>query len=245
MAADTTEFTPVEQTDMTQAPVDPQMIGSKTLLAHAMRSDPGEREQIAHSARLAKQRAKEGYTTADLTKELKRSKMRRTLAHVGITLLVIAALVAAAAVAVANLFSINNVESAEMAPALNTGHVALSEKNPNLARGDVFAYRDGTMVRYSRVIAEPNVWVNIMSDGTLLISDEQLEASNKRSSDTKEGISVLISRQIPSGTYYVLGDAQTATVDGLMEGTDFITSDQIIGKTLMRIWPLQNASFVS
>ena len=111
-----------------------------------------------------------------------------------------------------------------MAPVLNTGHVALSEKNPNLERGSVFAYRDGTTVRYSRVIAEPNVWVNIMSDGTLLISDEQLKPYRSAYLDAIKKANLIT---VNLGSNDVLSYSMKKTLNILSSSSDCALAEEV------------------
>jgi len=199
---------------------------------------------VERAANEARRHIAGSYSTDDLRRELKRSKRRRTFGRICSIIGVIALVVAAAVAAVMIVFSINGVSSSTMEPALKDGYVTLSEKSQTLNRGDVFAYRDGDGVSYSRVIAEPGMWVNIMSDGTLLVSEEQIEPSISRYT-TETAINVRVSCQIPVGSYYALGDAQEATVDGLTESRDFIPVDQVIGKTILTIWPLGGVGVVS
>ena len=85
----------------------------------------GRREQIAGAADEARRHVEEGFTTADLRKELKRSKRNRAWKRFGIVLGVIVALIAAAAVAVVVFCSVNPVNSDAMAPTLQNGRARM------------------------------------------------------------------------------------------------------------------------
>ena len=196
----------------------------------------GMREQIAGAADEARRHAEEGFTTADLRKELKRSKRSRALKRLGIVLGVLVALIAAVAIAVAVLCSVNQVNSDTMAPTLRDGQLVVSSKDASLSRGDVFAYRDGDGVAFGRVAAEPGSWVNIMNDGTLFVTEASLGNSSSGTNQTSN--KVKITRQVPPDSYYVLGDAEDATISGLANAEDFVMTDQVIGKTLFKVWPI-------
>ena len=198
----------------------------------------GRREQIAGAADEARRHVEEGFTTADLRKELKRSKRNRAWKRFGIVLGVIVALIAAAAVAVVVFCSVNPVNSDAMAPTLQNGQLVVSSKDASLSKGDVFAYRDGDKVVFGRVVAEPGSWINIMKDGTLFVTESSLDASSSNSK-------VKIARQVPSDSYYVFGDAEDATISGLANSEDFVTTDQVIGKSLFKVWPITSFGPIS
>ena len=201
---------------------------------------PAERlEQIAGAAAEARRRVAEGFTTDDLRRELKRSQRVRAWKRFGVVVGVIVALVAAVALTVMLLFSVNFVNAGTMAPALKNGQVVISSKDPGLSSGDVFAYRDGDGVSFGRVIAGPGSWVSIMSDGSLTISETAVSGTSEQG-DSHSSAEVKISRQVPVGSYYVLGDAEDATINGLANAEDFVASDQVIGKALFKVWPLVN-----
>lgn len=194
------------------------------------------REQIAGAADEARRRVEEGFTTADLRNELKRSKRSRAWKRVGVVFGILAALVVAAAIAVAVFCTVNQVNSDSMAPTLKNGQLVVSSKNASLSRGDVFAYREGDQVVFSRVAAEPGSWVNIMNDGTLFVTEASLGNSSSGTNQTSN--KVKITRQVPPDSYYVLGDAEDATISGLANAEDFVMTDQVIGKTLFKVWPI-------
>lgn len=204
----------------------------------------GQREQIAGAADEARRHVEEGFTTDDLRNELKRSKRSRAWKRFGIVLGVLVALIAAAAVAVVMFCSVNQVNSDSMAPTLQNGQLVVSSKDASLSRGDVFAYRDGDDVAFGRVVAEPGSWVNIMNDGTLFVTEASL--GNSSSTGTSQSSNkVKITRQVPPDSYYVFGDAEDATISGLANAEDFVMADQVIGKTLFKVWPITSFGTVS
>ena len=126
-----------------------------------------------------------------------------------------------------------------MAPTLQQGQLVVSSKNANLSKGDVLAYRDGNEVVFGRVVAEPGSWVNIMNDGSLSVTEASLDSSSS-SGAAQSNNKVKITRQVPADSYYVFGDAESATMSGLANAEDFVTADQVIGKSLFTIWPITN-----
>ena len=198
-----------------------------------------QREAIANAAAEARRRAVEGYTTADFRTELKRSKRRRAWRRFGIVVVVIVALIAAAVAAVLLLFSVNQVSYSTMEPVLQDGQVVVSNKGGDVSNGDAVAYRDGATITFGRIVAEPGNWVNILDDGTLVISDEELDDA-AASRYAGSGADVKVSRQIPSDSYFVLGDSENATISSIANGNNLVSADAIIGKSLYKVWPIAN-----
>ena len=199
--------------------------------------------QIAGAADAARRHVEEGFTTADLRKELKRSKRNRAWKRFGVVLGILVALVAAAVVAVMVFCSVDRVDSDSMAPTLQNGQFVVSSKDKNVSNGDVFAYRSGDEVVFGRVVAGPGSWINIMENGTLFVTDDSL--GNSSSGSSTQSSKVKISRQVPPGSYYVFGDAESATIDGLANAEDFVTTDQIIGKSFFKVWPIAEIGLIS
>ena len=199
----------------------------------------GSPEAIASAAAEARRRAAQGFTTSDFRLELKRTKRARAWKRFGIVIGVIAALVAAAAVTVILVFSVNQVNSSSMVPVLQEGQMVVSNKSTDLGTGDVLAYRDGDAVTFGRVIAKPGNWVNILSDNTLVVSDVMLDNSTAKNYASSNA-PVKVSRQVPSDSYFVLGDSEIATIAGVANSQGFVKIDQVIGKSLFKIWPISN-----
>lgn len=199
----------------------------------------GSPDAVASAAAEARRRAMEGFTTSDFRLELKRTKRARAWKRFGIVIGVIVALAALAAVTTMLVFSVNPVNSSSMAPVLREGQVVVSNKDSDLGTGDVLAYRDGDAVTFGRVIAKPGNWINILSDNTLVVSDVMLDNSTAKNY-TNSNATVKVSRQVPSDSYFVLGDSETATITGIANSQGFVKVDQVIGKSLFKIWPVSN-----
>ena len=197
-------------------------------------------DPVASAAAEARRRAAEGYTTADFRKELKRSKRRRGWKRFFIALVIVIALIAAAIAAVFALFSVNQVNYDTMEPVLQSGQTVVSNKDANVATGDVIAYRDGATIVFGRVVAKPGNWVTVMDDGTLIISDEQLDDQSAKAYVQSASSKVRTSRQVPSESYFVLGDSENATLNSVANGDNYVDSSKIIGKALYKVWPIAN-----
>ena len=152
--------------------------------------------------------------------------------------------VAAVAVLVATLWMpVLQIYGNSMTPTLQEGEIVVTLKTSELKRGDVVAFYYGNKLLVKRCIAGPGSWVNIMNDGTLFVTEASLGNSSSGTNQTSN--KVKITRQVPPDSYYVFGDAEGATISGLANAEDFVMTDQVIGKTLFKVWPITSFGPVS
>jgi len=90
-----------------------------------------------------------------------------------------------------------------------------------------------------RVIGVPGDEVDIR-DGKVYINGEVLEEPYTIGQTTKREISFPV--KVPEGKYFVLGDNREASRDSRSFG--FIDKDQIEGKAVFRIWPLNKIGVI-
>jgi signal peptidase I len=95
-----------------------------------------------------------------------------------------------------------------------------------------------------RVIGVAGDWIDINEEGRVLLNGALLNEAYI--SDYSAGdISVELPLQVPERQYFVLGDQRrAAALDSRNADIGLVHSDQIIGKTLLRIWPRDRLGFV-
>lgn len=182
--------------------------------------------------------------SGELEQELKRERYkrryRRTLRSTIFTLVT----AAAAAVLVATLWlPVLQIYGASMTPTLEEGQIVASVKAKNLEPGDIVAFYYGNKVLIKRYIAGPGTWVNILEDGTVLLNGEVLEEPYL--TEKALGICDLeFPYQVPENTYFLLGDQRKTSVDSRHSSVGCITQEEIVGKIVFRVWPMENIGFV-
>ena len=178
-------------------------------------------------------------TSAEIEQELKRERYkhryRRTLRSTLFALIT----AAAAAVLVATLWlPVLQIFGASMTPTLEEGQIVVSVKAKNLESGDIVAFYYGNKVLIKRYIAGAGSWVDIQQDGTILVDGEVLEEPYL--TEKAFGICDLeLPYQIPEGTYFLVGDQRTTSVDSRHSTVGCIAEDDIVGKIVYRVWPLE------
>ena len=183
-------------------------------------------------------------TVEELESELRRVRYRRRYQTVLKSTVYALITVAAVAVLGATLWlPVLRTYGSSMTPTLNDGEIIFSVKTSRLEVGDVVAFYYNNRILVKRVIAEPGDWVDIDPDGTVYVNEKELiepYVSEKAFGDTN----IELPYQVPDGKVFVIGDHRATSLDSRNTAVGCITEEQLIGKILFRIWPLQNAGFV-
>ena len=153
--------------------------------------------------------------------------------------------VAAVAVLVATLWlPVMQTYGSSMTPTLNNGEIIFSVKTSKMEQGDIIAFYYNNKVLVKRVIANPGDWVDIQEDGTVYVNDQLLSEpylTEKSFGDAD----IDLPYQVPDGKYFVMGDHRATSADSRHTAVGGIGSDQIVGKILFRVWPLDRFGPVS
>lgn len=185
------------------------------------------------------------FTAADFRREIERVRRARRR---NIALIVIAILLVVAALAVAVFMfgvSARTVNGSDMEPVMSEGQAVLTTRANDIRSGTVVAYHDGGgELQFGRVVAEPGDWVSVSPDGTVAVSDSAL-STESAANVFGANASKVTTREVPESSYYVLGDAEDATVNGLTSEADFINADQVVGQALVKVWPITSVGLVS
>lgn len=103
----------------------------------------------------------------------------------------------------------------------------------------VFPYQDSEVYYIKRIIGLPGDWVRIDQEGTIYINNEPLEEDY--------GYEVIEPSMIGRADhnlvlgedeYFVMGDNRNNSKDSRFEDVGNIKRDQLVGKAVLRIWPL-------
>lgn len=170
-----------------------------------------------------------------------RKKYFRTLR----TTLYALVVVAAAAVLVATLFfPVLQISGSSMEPTLSDEDIVVLLKGGNFETGELVAFYYQNKLLLKRVIAGPGDIVNIDSEGNVYINDELLDEPYVTEKALGEGDRDY-PYQVPDERYFVMGDNRATSIDSRSSAIGCIETDQIVGKVILRIWPLNRLSFVN
>lgn len=176
--------------------------------------------------------------------ELKRtryqSRYRKTLRTTIFSLLVIAAVAVIIAVL---LLPVLQISGSSMETTLNDGDLVISLNDGKYKTGDVIGFYYNNVVLIKRVIATSGDWVDIDEDGTVSVNGSPLDEPYVTEKSIGE-CNITLPYQVPQGKCFVLGDHRASSIDSRNTQVGCISNDVIVGRLLMRIWPLKQLGFV-
>ena len=176
----------------------------------------------------------------ELKREQYKSRYKRTLRSTVFALITAAAV----AVLVATLWlPVLKIFGSSMSPTLAEGEIVVSVKAKNLEPGDIVAFYYGNKVLVKRYIAGPGSWVDIREDGIVLLDDEILV--EPYISERDKGIcDIEFPYQVPEEAIFLMGDHRKTSVDSRHSSVGCVSEEQIVGKIVFRVWPLEKFGFV-
>lgn len=173
-----------------------------------------------------------------LEAELKRVKYRRRYRTVMKSTVYTLITVAAVAVLVATLLlPVLQIYGSSMTPTLQDGEIIFSVKTSDLEPGDVIAFYYNNSILVKRVIAGPGDWVDLEEDGTVYVNSELLDEPYLREKALGE-CDIQLPYQVPDGKIFVMGDHRATSIDSRSTTVGCVAQEQIVGKIIFRIWPL-------
>ena len=177
-------------------------------------------------------------TTDAVEKELRREQYKqlykKTLKSTVFALLT----AAAAAILVATLWlPVLQIFGSSMTPTLQEGEIVVSVKANTMSPGDVVAFYYGNKVLIKRYIAGPGSWVNIDEAGNVYVDGQLLDEPYVQERALGD-CNIELPYQVPEDRWFVLGDHRATSVDSRNSTVGCISSEQIIGQIVYRVWPM-------
>lgn len=183
-------------------------------------------------------------STAQLEAELARvkysSRYRKALRNTVYSLITVAAV----AILVATLWlPVLQIYGSSMAPTLQDGEIVCSVKSGEWKTGDIVAFYYNNKILVKRVICGPGDWIDIDADGTVYVNNEPLDEPylvEKALGDCN----ITLPMQVPDGRLFVMGDHRSTSVDSRNTAVGCVSDEQIVGRIVLRVWPLNRLSFI-
>ena len=181
-----------------------------------------------------------GPTTEQIRDELARVRYRRTFANTLRSTIFILIVVSASAVLIAVLLlPVLRIYGHSMNDTLDEGDIVISVKGSTFEPGDIIAFYYNNKLLAKRVIGQPGDWVDIDEQGSVYVNQVLLDEPYLDSKAFGE-TNITLPYQVPESRIFVLGDNRDVSIDSRNTSVGCVAEEQIAGKIIFRVWPLEN-----
>ena len=189
---------------------------------------------------MRRKRQLESPELAILEAELRRVRKNTRRARILRGALGTLAVAAAISVLVATLLTpVLQIYGHSMTPTLHEGQFVVSIKGSGFQQGDLVSFYIGNNLLVKRVIALPGDWVDIKADGTVLVNGVALEEPYIKAKAFGQ-CDLELPYQVPESKYFLMGDDRESSKDSRSSVIGCVAKDQIVGKIVFCVWPLES-----
>ena len=179
-----------------------------------------------------------------LQKELKRERYRRRFLRILKSSFNALIVVAAVAALIATLvLPVLQIAGTSMEPTLNDGDIVLLARTDWLKTGDLCAFYYSNKILIKRVIGIPGDYIWISKDGTVFVNNEELTEPYVSEKALGE-CDLEFPYQVAENYYFMMGDQRATSIDSRSSVIGCIPEDQMIGRILLKVWPLSELKWM-
>ena len=176
----------------------------------------------------------------ELAREEARHELRRALLTIAGILTVAAAV---AALLMTRLLVLLQVNGMSMSPAFENGEIVILRQTKKFEKGDVIGFYYGGKILLKRVTGSAGDEIDIDQEGNVYVNgtviDEPYVSEKKRGKCDQD-----FPYQIPEEMVFVLGDNRAVSIDSRMKSIGCVEKGQIVGKVVLRAWPLAHVGML-
>ncbi len=178
------------------------------------------------------------YSMEELRDELDRVRYKKNLrAAIRNTIYTLITVAAAAVLVALLLMPVLRIYGNSMTPTLYEGNIVLSLKGSGFETGDVIAFYYNNKILIKRVIAQAGEWVDIDKDGTVYVNNVAIDEPYISEKAFGE-CDLKLPYQVPESRIFVMGDHRSVSIDSRNTSIGCVAEEQIVGKVVFRIWPI-------
>ncbi len=172
---------------------------------------------------------------AELSRINYKDRYRLALRGTIFTLIVVAAI----AILIATLWlPFLRIYGVSMTPTLQEGDFVCCLASSEYESGDLLAFYYNNKILIKRVIGSSGDWINMDADGNVYVNNILLDEPYLTEKAVGE-CDLEFPYQVPEDTLFVMGDKRSTSVDSRSSTVGCIAEEYIIGRLLVRIWPLE------
>ena len=184
-------------------------------------------------------------STGQIQNELKRVKYSTRYREVLRSTIYFLIIIAAVAVLIATLvMPVVQITGTSMEPTLMDGDIVVLKKTGRFECGNLCAFYYQNRVLLKRVVGNPGDYIEIDSLGNVKVNGEMLVEPYISEKSLGE-CDLEFPYQVPEDKFFVLGDHRRTSVDSRSSTIGCIETEQIIGRVLFRVWPLNKMALLN
>lgn len=176
----------------------------------------------------------------ELSRVKHKRKYRTVLKSTVYTLVVVAALAILTAVL---WMPVLRIYGSSMTPTLSEGQIVVSVKGSHFKHGDVVGVYYGSKLLVKRCIATAGEWVDIDDDGNVYVNNQLLDEPYVVEKAFGE-CDLVLPYQVPENSIFVMGDHRATSIDSRSKSVGSIDMEDVVGRIVLRVWPLNTISLV-
>ena len=181
-----------------------------------------------------------GEIEREMSQVRSKGRYRRALRGAIGTVVVVAAL----AVLVATLLlPVMRVTGTSMQPGFQPGDILVGYKSKEFRRGELCLFYFNNKLIIKRVIGLGGDMIEISEEGRVTVNGEELEEKEYVSEYALGQCDLDFPFEVPLGTCFVLGDNRDNSVDSRATNFGCISEEEMVGKVLLRVWPLNSITW--
>lgn len=170
--------------------------------------------------------------------ELQRERHKKRYGRVMRSTVYALVVVAAFAILTAVLWMpVLRIYGSSMTPTLQEGQVVVALKGSKFDHGDVVGVYYGSKLLVKRCIATAGEWVDIDADGNVYVDNELLDEPYLTEKALGE-CDIKLPYQVPDHAIFVVGDHRATSVDSRSKSVGCIDEENVVGRIVLRVWPL-------
>ncbi len=174
----------------------------------------------------------------ELEAEISRKKYKQNQHHLLRNALYVLITVAAVTALVAILFvPVLKTFGNSMTPTLEDGEIVAVVKTDEAKVGEIIAFYYNNKIFIKRVIALGGSVVDMDEAGNVFVDGAPLEEPYLTEKSAGSG-DVEFPYEVPNGMYFVLGDNRVTSADSRNSILGCVDPDDMLGRVLFRVWPL-------
>ena len=177
---------------------------------------------------------------AELERERYKKKYGNVLRSTAFSLVVVAAVAVLIAVL---LLPVLQISGTSMTDSLQDEDIVVALNSSGYETGDIIAFYYNNNILVKRVIAAAGDWVDIDEAGNVYVNEELLEEPYVKEKALGD-CNISLPYQVPEGRCFVMGDHRATSIDSRNTAVGCVSNDMVIGKILVRVWPVSELGMV-